>query len=263
MDRPDHVPTPAQLTRRAGRTLATARSHTADLLVTASSLLFLLGYAWPILEPDLSRGLRDLCTTLVVGTWVVLAVDIVRRLVRADDRWAFVRHHPIEVAAVILPLLRPLQALRLMTLLSTFNRYAGSTLRGKVGLYLTGSIALIVFVAALAVLDAERGGDGPIQDFGDAVWWSFTTITTVGYGDTYPVTGEGRVIAVVLMLGGIAVLGVVTATLASWFLDQVRDAQDEEDEVANAELLRTIQSLREEVAALRGDVRGGPPADGR
>lgn len=231
--------------------VATARSHAAELAVSASSLLFLVGYAWPILDPDLSGFWRDVCWVLVIGTWVILAIDVGIRLLRTDDRWGFVKRHPIEVAAVILPLLRPLQALRLMTLLTTFNRFAGSSLRGKVGLYLTASVTLIVGVAALTVLDAERGAGGPIESFGDAVWWSFTTITTVGYGDMYPITTEGRIIAVFLMLGGIAVLGVVTATLATWLLDQIRDAGDQADA---AETQAVIDAMREEMAQLRAEL---------
>ena len=73
------------------------------------------------------------------------------------------------------------------------------------------------------MLDNERGKPGAnIETFGDAVWWAMTTVTTVGYGDRYPVTGMGRVIAGAVMVAGIALLGTVTATLASWLIDQVR-----------------------------------------
>src|SRR5450759_4660981 len=82
------------------------------------------------------------------------------------------------------------------------------------------STSLILFVASLAVLDAERGAkSATITTFGDALWWAMTTVTTVGYGDRYPITTQGRFIAGGLMLGGIALLGIVTASLASWLLD--------------------------------------------
>jgi hypothetical protein len=80
------------------------------------------------------------------------------------------------------------------------------------------------FVAALAALDAERGDpDANILDFGDALWWAITTMTTVGYGDRYPVTTTGRIVAGGLMVGGIALLGTVTATLASLLIERVAD----------------------------------------
>ncbi len=78
------------------------------------------------------------------------------------------------------------------------------------------AVTLLVTVGALAVLDAERDAKGAnITSFGDALWWAVTTITTVGYGDTYPVTFEGRIIATTTMLLGIALIGVVTAGIAT------------------------------------------------
>lgn len=74
---------------------------------------------------------------------------------------------------------------------------------------------LLAFCGGPAVLDAERSHPAAnITGFGDAAWWAATTMTTIGYGDRYPVTATGRLAAVALMVAGIAVLGVVTATLA-------------------------------------------------
>ncbi len=130
------------------------------------------------------------------------------------------------------------------------NRHAGSSLRGRVGTYLVGSVSLVVFVASLAVLDAERKGNGTIHSLGDALWWSMTTVTTVGYGDTIPVTMTGRLIAVALMLAGIAVLGVVTASFASWLVERVYEADERGDALTRAD----IQALRVEVRALRDEL---------
>lgn len=132
-------------------------------------------------------------------------------------------------------------------MLGSLNRYASLSLRGKVGVYLFGSVTLIIFVGSVAALDAERGSSGPIQSFGEALWWSVTTISTVGYGDAYPVTTTGRFVAAGLMLAGIAVIGVVTAAFASWLVERV--AQIEED--AEVETLREIQALTVEVKKLR------------
>ena len=132
----------------------------------------------------------------------MLAVDYAIRLGLSSNRLGFLSKTPFDLVIVVLPLLRPLRLLRLVTLLSALNRYAGNSLRGKVGIYLIGSVSLIVFVASLAMLDAERGGDGSIQTFGDAVWWSITTITTVGYGDTFPVTTTGCFYVCQAAIGG-------------------------------------------------------------
>lgn len=94
------------------------------------------------------------------------------------------------------------------------------------------------------MLEAERGSpEATISTFGDALWWGLATITTVGYGDMYPVTGLGRLIAAVLMIGGVSVVGILTASFASWLIESVKT----DSEVRNAELLEAIVELREEI----------------
>lgn len=106
----------------------------------------------------------------------------------------------------------------------------------------------MLFVAALAILDAERQGAEPnLTGFGDALWWAVTTVTTVGYGDRYPTTDSGRFIAGGLMLAGIALLGIVTASFASWLLDKVREVED----ASQAATRRDIEALTVEVRTLR------------
>jgi voltage-gated potassium channel len=105
----------------------------------------------------------------------------------------------------------------------------------------------MIYAASLAVLDLERDQTGThINNFGDAVWWSITTVTTVGYGDIYPVTTAGRVVAVALMIGGVSLLGVVTATLASWIVQRVA----EEDTASQAATAAQIEELRDEIREL-------------
>jgi len=160
---------------------------------------------------------------------------------------------------VALPFFRPLRLLRLVTLLSVLHRTVGETLRGRVVTYVAGSAALLVFVGALAVLDVEQWApDAKIRTFGDALWWATATITTVGYGDMYPVTTIGRLVAAALMMSGIAVLGVVTASIASWLVQRVEDtaesvaeAVEEPVRIEVAELVKEIALLRREIAELR------------
>ena len=229
--------------------------RTVQLPLTLASLAFVAAYAWPIIDVGLGRFWVGLCSAVVWGTWGLLVVDLVVRLALSEDRWLFLRRHPLDVLMVLLPILRPLQLLRLFTLLKSLNRLAGNSLRGRVGMYVAGSMGLIVFIGSLAVLDAERGGPGPIQDYGDALWWALVTVATVGYGDFYPVTTEGRAVAVGLMLFGIGVLGVVTAGFASWLVERVDDL-DEQENGADA-TAADIDALRQEIVALREALERG------
>jgi voltage-gated potassium channel len=213
-----------------------------------AAVLFLIAYAVPIINPDLPRPMRELCYRIGWVTWLLFVLDYVIRLVLAENRTRYLVRHWLDLLVVALPVLRPLRLLRLVPLISVLNRRASSLLRGRVAIYVVGGSTLIAFVASLAMLSAERGRPGAnIQTFGDAIWWSAETMTTVGYGDRYPVTTTGRVIAVATMIAGIALLGTVTATLASWLIEHV-SATEQSD---TARLMSRIDQLEAKVDALR------------
>jgi len=90
---------------------------------------------------------------------------------------------------------------------------------------------VFVYVIALATLQTERGAEGAtITTFGDAVWWSLVTITTVGYGDTYPVTDVGRFLAVLLMGGGLVIVGTTSAIVVSYISERIASARTSGDD---------------------------------
>jgi voltage-gated potassium channel len=127
-------------------------------------------------------------------------------------------------------------------------------LRGRVGIYVAGGASLLAFCAALAVLDAERSSpDANISDFGDAIWWAVSTMTTVGYGDHYPVTPGGRLVAFGLMIGGIALLGTVTATLASWLVETVAAEKEQAED-----LQITVRRLEDKIDRLTAEKQRHP-----
>lgn len=224
----------------------------AEWPLTAAALLFLFAYAWPILDPDLPQSTVTVLRAITWATWALFALDYLVRLTLSTQRGLFVRRNLLDLIVVVLPLLRPLRLLRLVTLLTVMNRHAGSSLRGKVVTYAVGGTAVIVFVAALAGLDAERGADDAnITNFGDAVWWAMATITTVGYGDHFPVTTTGRAVAAGLMVAGVALLGTITAAFASWLVERV----SERAEVEQAATRRDVEALTVEVRALRDELR--------
>lgn len=237
--------------------------RTTEWPLYAAALLFLGAYAWPILRPSLDDTARQWCEAVTWATWAFFAVDYLARLVLADRRWLFVRRNLLDLAVVLLPLLRPLRLLRLLTTLNALNRRFTISLRGHVASYVVGATALVVVGASLAVLDAERRAeDATIHTYGDALWWAFTTITTVGYGDRFPTTTEGRLVAVGLMLCGIALLGVVTATLASWLVQRVSEAQ-EETHLATREHIAELERKIDELAVALNVALAGPAPVGR
>ncbi len=199
-----------------------------------AAFAFLIAYAVPIIWPGIPSAARLVCDITTWSVWASFVADYVVRFVLANDWRRYVKSHLLDLAVIALPLLRPLRLLRLVTMLRFLDNRATMRLRGRMMSYVLGGSALLGFVGALAVLDAERvHPDANITTFGNAIWWAVTTMTTVGYGDYYPVTGTGRLAAVGLMIGGIAILGTVTATLASWMVERIRE--EEHDEVAAQE----------------------------
>lgn len=223
-----------------------------------AALLFLAAYAWPILDPELARPWQTACWALTWLTWAAFVADYSVRLALARDRWSFVRTNLVDLAIVVLPVLRPLRLIQLLSIVTVLNRRLTVSLRQHVTMFAVVASGLVLFCASLAVLDAERGAPGAtITTFEEALWWAAVTVTTVGYGDFYPVTSAGRLIAVGLFLAGIALLGVVTGTLASWFVEKV-DATKEETTATRAE----VEILMAEVRALRSELSGTPAANG-
>lgn len=223
----------------------------SDRALTVAALLFLGAYAVPIIWPTIGHPWVEVSATIVIVTWLMFGIDYLVRLWLSDDRRRFFTHHLLDLAVLVLPMLRPLRLLRLVTLLSVLNRTGSNGLRGRVVTYAVGGTCLLIFCGALAITDAERGAaDATVVGFGDGLWWAITTLTTVGYGDTYPVTVTGRLVAAVLMVAGIALLGVVTATLASWLVERVSETTEAEQAATRSQ----VEELTAEVRALRREL---------
>ena len=245
---PDKAPATNAPVAAAGHVRVARWQKRSEIPLAGAAVLFLAAYAWPILQPGLSHSVRRGCDVVVYGVWALFALDYVTRLVLAERRWRFFWRNLFGLASIALPVLRPLRLLRLLALVRVLNRRATASLHGRVAAYVGSSATLIIFVAALAILDAERGHRGSnISSFGDALWWSATTVTTVGYGDRYPVTGTGRLVAVGLMLAGIALLGIVTAAIATWLLGQVRNLETSTEDFIDAR----VTALHGEIAELK------------
>lgn len=239
--------------QRSGSARARWEQHTQRPLFCLAAA-FAVAYAVPIVRPDAGAEVKWWCETVEWGVWGVFALDYVIRLLLAERRREFVRSHWLDLCAVVLPMIQPLRLLRLVATLLLVGQRARMASQIRLTTYVGGSVIGLLMFGSLAVLSVERDSpEGNIDTLGDAVWWSFTTMTTVGYGDHAPTTGLGRVLAVGLMLSGIALLGVVTANIAAWFIARFEkdDAEERRQTVAIAALTDEVRALRAEVASLR------------
>jgi voltage-gated potassium channel len=174
--------------------------------------------------------------------WALFGLDYCVRFCLAADRNRFFRSHLVDLAIVVLPFLRPLRALRALrglgelrglrllqvSRLAAFLWSGLGHMRAIVGRHSLQWVLVFVVLLMLVAAGLEVGFEAhargsTIHDYGDALWWAAVTVTSVGYGDKFPVTAAGRAVAVVLMVTGIALFGVVSASIASYFVEQDTD----------------------------------------
>lgn len=179
--------------------------------------------------------------------WAAFAVEYGVRLYLAPRKWSFVKTNKLDLLVVVLPFLRPLRvarsarAVRLLRAARSAALFARALDAGRDVLrrhhlhYALLLTAAVVVGAAGLVQALEHGAPGGnIETFGDALWWAVSTVTTVGYGDTFPTTAAGRAAGVVLMIVGVSVFGLLAASLASYFVERREEATVEPrlDEIA-------------------------------
>lgn len=224
-----------------------SRSELRDRLLIGLSLVFLVAYAVPIIWPALDSSIINFCNLVQWLVWLVFGVDFIWRFSEAKSKKLFLRSNWLDLLILAVPTLRALRLLRALSMASLAGRRIGrgAAFRAGLGIRTGATAALVAVIAALAVTETERG-DGTIENFGDGLWWAITTMTTVGYGDHYPITLLGRVIGAALMFFGIALLSIVTASFASWIIEKL----DRTDETIAAEV-NEIAELRREIAGLR------------
>jgi voltage-gated potassium channel len=217
-----------------------------DLPLAGVALAFLALYSVKVLARP-QGGADKAVDIALLAVYCIFVADFAARLYLASPRGRWFVRHLWEVPIIVLPFLRPLRLLSLAVVVSALQRAVGQTIRGKVIVYTACGAVAIVYAASLAILDVEGARpESKIHTLGDALWWATTTVTTVGYGDLSPVSPMGKLVAVALMIGGIALVGSVTATLASWIVQRVAE-EDAADEVATR---AQIEQLREEIQRL-------------
>jgi voltage-gated potassium channel len=211
--------------------ITTHRFHGFDLdralrieawAVTGLALLFLVLLLVGVLV-ELPAGVQRKVTLAQYIIWIVLTIDFFLRLALARSKREYLRRNWFSALALIFPPFRVLHAVRAVTLLSNAGRDSHELqhlLKSGSAAYVLTLSGAIVLVCAAGMYSIESSVPGAnITSISDALWWASSTVTTIG-SEKYPVTNEGRALAVVLMIYALAFGGYVTATLAVLLLGQ-------------------------------------------
>ena len=227
------------------------------LLVLAAAMIPLLVLPFAM---DLSETVDMAFLSIDWTIWAIFALELSVRTYLSERRFNYLMRHWYDVLIVVLPFLRPLRIvrsaralrfLRLARALPFLGRVASdiySLLRRRGLQYVMLSGLIAIFASAGAIYLAERGSGGAIDDYGTALWWAMSTVTTVGYGDTVPVSAAGRGVAVFLMLVGISFFGWVTASIAAFLVEY---GGREGRAVTTADLMEKLEALESEIRLLR------------
>lgn len=185
------------------------------------SMLFLLAFAIT-LSSSASQDDKKFAAIVIPVTWAAFLIDYLIGLTLSPNRKTFVRTHVTQLVAVIFPLLRFLMVVHAFSVMRKLPVRAADKARLYV-LYVT-TLTMVVS-AIMVVLFESKSPNANITTFGNALWWTGETVSTVGYGDFYPVTLGGRLVASTLFVNGVALLSIITAGLAQRFTSDVGTKQ--------------------------------------
>ena len=187
--------------------------------LTVLALAFLVAFSYPAFDADISDSTQTSLDLIQWVSWGAFASDLLYGLSTAKNKKSFLLKHPLDIAAVLLPFLRPLRLLRVISFGGLAIQKIAMGRQVAITLKVLIASVFIAYVAAIQITISERAVDSSnIKNFGDGLWWAITTVTTVGYGDKFPTTMEGKFLAVGLMIVGISLMGVITASVAAWFV---------------------------------------------
>jgi voltage-gated potassium channel len=244
------------MTPEGRQSLAERIDRATRLPMVLLSIVFLFAVAIPELievPPDVDEMLEAVNWMI----WAIFAFELGVMTYLAPNRLQYLREHWIDVLTVLVPFLRPVRLLRIVVVSARLWNEARVLIYQRTFSTVAMTSIVSALSAATLIYVVERGGDGPIQTFPDALWWAAATVTTVGYGDVFPKTPAGRGIAFLLMLIGISVFGVLTARVAALFVE----ASDEDQHGKKLdEVLARLERLEQEVRQRSERAPGVPPA---
>ena len=198
--------------------------HATSPILLVLGVGFIVAYSVYVLWVALPDQLAAVVWTVLAVSWVALLVDYLVRLTLTPrgERGRFVGHNLIDLLSVLIPLFRALRVVDLLRGIPYFAKANGNAVRARLITFAAVYALLFTYFIALGTLSAERSAPGAnITTFGDAIWWACVTITSVGYGDQYPITAMGRFLGVLLMFGGLAIIGAATAVIVSYLNERI------------------------------------------
>lgn len=229
----------------------------------------LLGMAWLVVAIiTLSTDVRGSASVALVAAlfvlWAAALLEYLVRLVVTPDRGGYLKRRWVEPVTVVVPLFQSWHVVGIekMCLLLHEGALRVEAILKHHGLFrVLLAAAGTLFIGAWLVLLFEENAKGSnIHSYPEALWWAIVTVTTVGYGDRFPVTGGGRTVAVILMLVGIGLIGVLTATVASVFIKEHTDASKEEFKKGHADLGQQLAVISDRLADVERRL-GATPAE--
>jgi voltage-gated potassium channel len=219
--------------------------------------LAVLGVAWLVLGIIVvTTGINHTASTAAVSAmfalWAIVLAEYLVRLVITPDTRGYLRRRWAEPATVVVPALQHwhLIGIERMTLMLHEGELRLEYILRHHSLFrvLTAAAGTLLLGAWAVLLLEENSPDGNIHSYPQALWWAIVTVTTVGYGDKYPVSGGGRIVATVLMLVGIGLIGVLTATVASVFMKEHTDSAREEYRKGHEDLGQQLAVITDRLA---------------
>lgn len=228
--------------------------------------LCLLALGWLALDTlfTLDPDTREILFWADTGIAIVFLGDFVANVVRAADRrrylltWGWIDFVSSIPAVGILRIGRAARVARILRILRgvrSIRVLAGAILRRRAEsafLSVVFTTILVAVFGSIAVVRVERAGGGNITNAWDGLWWAVVTVSTAGFGDLYPVTVEGRIIAMVMLVTGIGLFGTFTALVASWFVG-AHDQQEDRQLAHVREELAEVKSLLKQMRASAGE----------
>ena len=241
------------LERRTRLYARVERATELPMLVLAAAMLPLILVPLLVDLPAMVDLALFVCDWII---WAVFAVELGVKTYLSPDRRRYLISHWYDVVIVVVPFLRPLRLLRLIGLVSRLGLTSKSILgRRGLGYVLIFGVLAMLGIAGLVLIVELQDGSALITSYPTALWWAAATVTTVGYGEIVPITWAGRGLGVLLMIVGIGLFGVFTASVAAFFVGEDDERSASED---RAVLLSEVRALRDEVAALRQSLDGAP-----